>query len=85
MGLQLVSVGVTFPVEIHLDRDLGHPGYELLMLLDEGSQKVVLLLLLGLCSLRHEDLAHLGQPLFHLDLLQVLAEGLPRNTFTRLD
>ena len=81
MGLQLVPVGVTFPVEIHLDRDLGHPGDELLVLLDEGGQKVVLLLLLGLGSFRHEDLAHLGQPLLHLDLLQVFAEGLPRITF----
>merc|ERR1719462_1193350 len=61
MGLQLVTVGVTLPVQINHNRGLLNAGNELLVLLDEHIQLLILGLLLGLGSLSHQDLEDLVQ------------------------
>merc|ERR1719412_424941 len=75
MGLQLITIGVALPVEIHHDRGLLYAGNELLMLLDQNIQFLILSFLLRLGPLRHEDFENLVQPLLHLSTLEVLAEG----------
>merc|ERR1719192_907262 len=76
MGLQLVTVGVALPVQVHHDGGLLNAGDELLVLLDEDIQLLVLRLLLGLGPLGHQDLEDLVQPLLHFGTFEILAKGL---------
>merc|ERR1719402_1786430 len=72
MGLQLVTVGVALPVQVHHDGGLLNAGDELLVLLDEDIQLLVLGLLLGLGPLGHQDLEDLVQPLLHFGTFETL-------------
>merc|ERR1719192_959923 len=74
MGLQLVTVGVALPVQVNHDGGLLNAGDELLVLLDGDIEEVVLLLLLGLGPLRHQDLQDLVQPFLHLGTLKIFAK-----------
>ena len=76
VGLELITIGIALPVEVHHDLGLGDRGDELFVLLDENVQLVGLALALVLGPLGHQDLENLGQPLLDLGPLQVFAEGL---------
>merc|ERR1719340_433709 len=65
MGLQLITIGVALPVEIHHDSGLLDIGDELLMLLDKSLKLVIFLLLLIFSTLSHQDLQDLGKPFLH--------------------
>merc|ERR1719234_1594965 len=74
MGLQLVTVGVALPVQVNHHLGLHHHGDQLLMLLDGNVEEVVLLFLLGLGPLGHQDLENLVQPFLNLGTLQIFAK-----------
>merc|ERR1719221_1447186 len=76
VGLQLITVGVALPVEVHHHLGLGHSWDELLMLLDQVLQKLLFLGSEVLGPLSHEDLQDLGKPFLHLSSLKILAEGM---------
>merc|ERR1719412_2135925 len=76
MGLQLITIGVALPVEIHHERSLLYIWDQLLMLLDKNTKFLILSFLLRLGPLCHQDLKNLVKPLLHLSTLKVLAEGL---------
>merc|ERR550532_1626691 len=76
MGLQLVSVGVAFPVEIHHDSGLLDIGDELLVLLDEGVKLSELSVFLFLGALSHQNLQDLLEPFPDFSSLEVFAERL---------
>ena len=76
MGLQLITIGITRPLQINHDLGLGDSGDKLLMLLNQDVQFVELVLPLVLGPLSHKDLQEVGQPLLHLSTLQVFAECL---------
>ena len=66
MGLELITIGVALPVEVHHNSGLLDIGDQLLVLLDQSIELVVLLLLLVLGALSHQDLEDLVQPfLYH--------------------
>merc|ERR1719468_1272219 len=62
MGLELITIGVALPVEVHHDGSLLDIGDQLLVLLDQQIKFVVFLLLLILGALSHQDLQDLSQP-----------------------
>ena len=76
--LELITVGVALPVEIHLDLGLQDIGDEVLVL---GNEFIELLDLLGpllLSTLSHDDLQDLLEPFLDLSSLQILAQGLKK-------
>merc|ERR1719220_1201489 len=76
MGLQLVTIGVALPVEVHHHLGLHHSWDELLVLLDQVLKKLLFLGSEVLGPLSHEDLQDLGKPFLHLSSLKILAEGM---------
>merc|ERR1719427_246490 len=76
MGLQLITVGVALPVEIHHDLSLHDSGNELLMLLDQTIKETHLLGTLVFGSFCHQDFKNLGEPFFDLSPLQIFAESM---------
>merc|ERR1719223_604038 len=74
MGLELITIGVALPVEVHHDSGLLDIGDQLLVLLDQSVKLVVFLLLLILGALSHQDLQDLSQPFLDLSPLQVFAQ-----------
>jgi len=76
MGLELITIGVALPVEIHHDSGLLDIGDQLLVLLNETFKLVVFLLLQVLGALSHQDLQDLSQPFLDLSPLQIFAEGI---------
>merc|ERR1719391_1044650 len=74
MGLQLVTIGITLPVQVNHDGSLLYIGNEFLVFLDESFKFVTLSLLLILGTLGHEDLEDLCQPFFDFGPLEVFAQ-----------
>merc|ERR1719445_778693 len=59
MGLQLITIGVALPVEIHHDSGLLDIGDQLLVLLDESLELSKFVVLLVFSALSHQDLQDL--------------------------
>ena len=78
MRLQLVAIGVAFPVKVDFDGDLGNPWDQFFVLLDQLVQGVVFLLPLRLGALRHKNLKNVCQPFLNLGSFEVLAESLQK-------
>ena len=76
MGLELITIGVALPVEIHHNGSLLDIRDQLLVLLDQQIKFVVFILSLILGALSHQDLQDLSQPFLDFSPLQVFAEGL---------
>merc|ERR1719474_910129 len=74
MGLQLVTIGITLPVQVNHDGSLLHIGDKFLVFLDEGFKLISLSLLLILGTLGHEDLKDLCQPFLDFSPLEVFAQ-----------
>merc|ERR1740123_1016248 len=62
MGLELITIGVALPVEVHHNSGLLDIGDELLVLLDQGVKLAKLGVLLILGALSHQDLKNLLEP-----------------------
>merc|ERR1719259_407184 len=75
MGLQLITIGIALPVQVHHNLGLSDGRDELFMLLDEGVQLVRFILLLILGSFSHQDLKDLSQPLLDLSPFQIFAQS----------
>merc|ERR1711973_72086 len=75
MGLQLITIGIALPVQVHHNLGLSDGRDELFMLLDEGIQFVRFILLLILGSFSHQDLKDLSQPLLDLSPFQIFAQS----------
>merc|ERR1719461_458054 len=76
VGLQLVTVGVALPIEVHHHLGLHHSWDQLFVLLDQVLKKLLFLGSEVLSPLSHEDLQDLGKPFLHLSSLKILAEGM---------
>merc|ERR1719468_968712 len=81
MGLELITIGVALPVEVHHDSGLLDIGNQLLVLLDQSVKPAELCSLLLLGALSHKDLKDLLEPFSDLSPLQILAEGVEGVSF----
>ncbi len=86
MWLQLITVGVTFPVEIDLDLGLEDSGDELLVLLDQTIKFADLFRSLLFSSLSHKDLKYLLKPFLDLCAFEIFAKSLkiPKSFIVRI-
>merc|ERR1712168_527129 len=75
MGLQLITIGIAFPVQINHNLGLGHGRNEFFVLLDKSIEFVAFALLLILGSLSHQDLEDLGQPFLDFGPFQIFAQS----------
>ena len=64
--LQFVSIGVTLPVQIHLDLSLQDGGDQLFVLLDDGVKFLHLFSPLLFAALSHQDFQDVLKPFFDL-------------------
>ena len=78
IGFQLVTISVTFPVEINFDLGLENSGNEVLMLADHGLQFIHIVGPLVFTSLSHQDFQDILQPFLNFGTLQIFAEGLKK-------
>merc|ERR1712051_111289 len=76
MGFQLVTISITFPVEIDFDLGLENSGNEVLMLADHGLQFIHIVGPLVFTSLSHQDFQDILQPFLNFGTLQIFAEGM---------
>ena len=67
--LQFVSIGVTLPVQIHLDLSLQDGGDQLFMLEDDGVKFLHLFRPLLFSTLSHQDFQDVLEPFFDLSTL----------------
>merc|ERR1719435_222509 len=74
MGLQLITIGIALPVQIHHHRGLCDIWNEFFVLLDKSIKLVSLCFLLVLGTLSHQDLQNLSKPFLDLSALKILAE-----------
>ena len=76
MGLQFVTIGVAFPVEIHHDRGFLNIGNELLVLLYQSLELLPLNLFLIFGPFSHQNFQNLSQPFLNFCSFQIFAQGL---------
>merc|ERR1712045_968123 len=82
MGLQLVTVGVALPVEVHHDSGLLDIGDQLLVLLDQGVEFAHFCVSLILGALGHQDFQNLLEPFPDLSPLQIFAQRVEGVSFS---
>merc|ERR1711963_412224 len=82
MGLQLITICVALPVEIHHDSGLLDIGDELLVLLDQDVQFSHFALSLTLSTLSHQDLQNLIQPFLNLSSLKIFTQRIECVSFS---
>merc|ERR1712170_184423 len=82
MRFELISIGITLPVEINHDSCFLDIWDKLFMLLDKGIKKIMLLLSLILGSLSHQDFKDLGKPFLDFCPLKVFTKRIESISFS---